>query len=1200
MSGDLTLNIAPHPLRAAHDVVRVPEGLSLGQMLVLHQADPFLARHAVATINGHVIPREHWGRVKPRAGTIVEIRVVPMTGGGGGKSIFRTILMLAVVVASFWAGPAIGTALFGSGILGISGATLGQALVGLVGMLLVNVIAPVRPPSLGGSKQDKEVPTIDGARNSARPFQSVPVILGRHRVAPSYGSSPYTEIVGGKHYLRLLFVWGIGPLDIETDSLKIGDTPLSQFDGVEIEHREGYANDAPLTLYSDTVLQEDMNVTLKYTTGWVTRFTTPEADEIGFDISFPLGLVNFNTRTGDKGPETIRFQVQYRAVGAGSWSTPSYTATTVPSSWISGDTITFTYKKGVAIRDGFRFPVPSRGEYELRIRRTTIDNTDDDGNELRKGVVDQSAWTAFRTFTNEDPIQSAVPVAKTALRIQATDQLNRVIDEFTGIVTSKGKKFVGLGLVDTWPDWDAVTDFDAAGDWVDDQAITNPADLCRLVLQGRGIAEALPDSRLDLAGLADFHVFCDSKGFEFNHIRDFQASVWDTLADVAAAGRAAPMQQDGKWGVVIERERDYPVSHVTPRNSYGFAAEKMWPDLPHAWRVRFPNEDQDWRTDEYRVYRDGYTRANATKFETLELPGVTAPDQVYKLGRFRIAQGILQAERWTFQQDMEHLTYRRGDRIKISHDVLLIGLAQGRIKAVVTDGGNNVLSVAVDEPLEMAGAIAYGISVRNAADVAVTGQVVTEAGSGITALTFATPVPPANGEPAIAAGDLFGFGELGEETDDASVIEIRPEANFKARITAVPYRPAVFDVDSATIPEFETVLTPLPAIPAPVISSIVTDESVLQRGAGDTLLTRMSIEMAPVNDPRFASPRIELQGRPSETGEPWGPMEIVDQAPYRVLVGGVDDREMWDVRVRFYIPGLLLPGPWTYRYNVVIVGKSTPPAAPQNLTISAIGGMAYLRWDEPEELDVKVGGRIMFRHSPEFTGAEWGSSVSIGTAAFANNLFAVLPLKPGTYLARTFDAGNTPSDDVSTVTTKQATVIGYADLDSLDEAPAFAGTHDDTVVVSDTLRLGSASAFDDVPDVDDLTSFDDALASVAVIGTYDFAAGFDFGSVTRVRLTTRIVMTTFSVLDLIDNRTTAIDLWEDIDGTDAAAGDVLVQVRHTDDDPSGSPTWTAWERLDSAEFQARGFDFRAILSTTDDAINVAVSELGVDAQEFVP
>jgi len=102
------------------------------------------------------------------------------------------------------------------------------------------------------------------------------------------------------------------------------------------------------------------------------------------------------------------------------------------------------------------------------------------------------------------------------------------------------------------------------------------------------------------------------------------------------------------------------VSHITPRNSSNFKAEKVLIELPHAFRIPFVNEDQNWRRDERRVYRTGFDASNATEFEELQLPGITNPDQVERMGRYRMAQGIQQPERFTFRQDMEFLTYQRG------------------------------------------------------------------------------------------------------------------------------------------------------------------------------------------------------------------------------------------------------------------------------------------------------------------------------------------------------------------------------------------------------------------------------------------------------------------------------------------------------------------------------------------------------------
>lgn len=258
----------------------------------------------------------------------------------------------------------------------------------------------------------------------------------------------------------------------------------------------------------------------------------------------------------------------------------------------------------------------------------------------------------------------------------------------------------------------------------------------------------------------------------------------------------------------------------------------------------------------------------------------------------------------------------------------------------------------------------------------------------------------------------------------------------------------------------------------------------------------------------------------------------------------------------------------------------------------------FLRWDEPPELDVLFGGEVLFRHSLAFSGAVWQSSSSIGTTAQARDLTAVLPLKPGTYLARVFDISGNPSDAIASVTTKQANVLAFANVNSLNEHPVFSGIKINVVGDGGILKLEGSTLFDDIPDFDLVPDLD-SLGGIVSTGTYDFAAGFDLVTVKRVRLTTRVSMLSVNVLDRIDDRTDPMDDWEDFDGTTQAETDVVVFVRHTDDDPGGSPTFSAFERLDSAEFEARGFDFRAIITTKDPAFNVHVDTLGVDVEEVV-
>ena len=80
----ITLTAAAHPFKAATNTVPVAEGFSLAEMLEQAQPDPVLMQHAVIFIGGSRIERRFWHCVYPKAGALVEIRVLPTGGGGGG------------------------------------------------------------------------------------------------------------------------------------------------------------------------------------------------------------------------------------------------------------------------------------------------------------------------------------------------------------------------------------------------------------------------------------------------------------------------------------------------------------------------------------------------------------------------------------------------------------------------------------------------------------------------------------------------------------------------------------------------------------------------------------------------------------------------------------------------------------------------------------------------------------------------------------------------------------------------------------------------------------------------------------------------------------------------------------------------------------------------------------------------------------
>lgn len=196
--------------------IDVPVGTTLAEMVgvALPGADPARVR---VTIGEHVVAPDIWHRVRPRHGAVVIIRVVP-----AGDNL-RTVLSIAVVVAAMALGQFYAPALAGS-IAGAVGATSvgGAALVSaatvqlvqagitlaatVAGTLLINALVPVR--GLGNQDKGPDIYSITGLQNSADPGGVIPSVLGRHRYAPRYAATPFTEVIGNDQYVTAAFLFG--------------------------------------------------------------------------------------------------------------------------------------------------------------------------------------------------------------------------------------------------------------------------------------------------------------------------------------------------------------------------------------------------------------------------------------------------------------------------------------------------------------------------------------------------------------------------------------------------------------------------------------------------------------------------------------------------------------------------------------------------------------------------------------------------------------------------------------------------------------------------------------------------------------------------------------------------------------------------------------------------------------------------------
>lgn len=886
MANKIKVSTCPHPFSAQRIDSLVIEGQSIYEILKSHGIEDTV--NVRVAIHDEYIRSDSHDRIV-KSGDVVTIRVIP-SGGGGGKNPLRTIMLIVVVAAAAYvSGGALGT---GAGTwfgVGTTSAALAGAAVSVVGLLAVNALFPPAAPDMGtlrgGLDSESQIYSISGSRNSVSPYGVRPQVLGKHRFTPPYGATPYTELVGDDQYLRLLFDCGYGPLTI-TD-LKIGETAIDLFDDIEYQIKEGTTSDVAPTLYTNDIYEESLSINVTQVGGAQTRTTQIDADEISVDISLQ-GLVQFND-DGSKTARTVDILVQYAPVGSPSWN---------PSLWNTAGTFSITEGRPTAIRRSMKWSVIT-GQYDVRLIRLTGDSDD-------PKILDDSYWTVLRTIKNITPINLTAKPAQVAIRIKATEQLNGIIDQFNAVFQLRCL------------DWNSGT-----STWIEGET-SNPASIFRYVLQGAANHRPYPDSLIDLTSLQNWHVFCVANGFTFNHVKDYRSSIWDTLNAVCSAGRASITRIDGRIGVVYDYLQTVPVQHFTPRNSWDFSAKKNFFTPIHAWKVQFINENEGWREDERIVYDDGYTSANATKFETMSLVGATNSDLAWKHGRYHIASLRLRPESYSFNVDVEYLVCVRGDLVKISHDVLLVGLGSGRVKSITTNAGY-IETITTDEIFTMEAPNYYSFRARQSSGASVLIPVNTIAGDTNT-LTLTIPVLIANGP---AVGDLVMFGESGSESIDCIIKSIEPSSDLTAMLTCVDLASAIYSSDTGTIPAYTSPLTARLTLPDPVIYSVASDRRAMLNNLVDPSTARILVELTPPSGKIETISTIECQYRVTNSVGPWQSQTFAPGLTSLYLIN-VENGLSYDIRVR-YLSAALTSG-WTYQLDHLVTGMTEAPTLLPRIT----------------------------------------------------------------------------------------------------------------------------------------------------------------------------------------------------------------------------------------------------------------------------
>ena len=280
-----------------------------------------------------------------------------------------------------------------------------------------------------------------------------------------------------------------------------------------------------------------------------------------------------------------------------------------------------------------------------------------------------------------------------------------------------------------------------------------------------------------------------------------------------------------------------------------------------------------------------------------------------------------------------------------------------------------------------------------------------------------------------------------------------------------------------------------------------------------------------------------------------------------------------------------------------VVGKTAPPENVTNFTGNVVGGQLVLTWTPVGDLDLS---HYRLRYSSLTTGATYQNAVNLSDKLARPATLAIVPARTGTYFIKAIDKLGLASELPATVvvTTNIDGVENLNLVQTVTEHPSFSGTTSDVVKTDSTLILDTSINFDSATgNFDDaLGTFDGGGGNVASEGFYYFANSVDLTSKYTSRVTASISSTRVDYTNTFDDASGNFDDREgnfdgDVNAFDNT--DIELQVRTTDDDPSGSPTWSDWQVFSVGDYSARAFEFRARLTSGDSQASPVVSALTV-------
>jgi len=956
-------------------------------------------------------------------------------------------------------------------------------------------------------------------------------------------------------------------------SIFINNTPLQNADGsynfqnVTVYTRNGTQAQTYIPIASEVEDEKPVGVQVQQATPVVRSITDSNINAARVTITVPQ--LQLFTDQGDIEGTSVQLQiaVQYNSGGY----------TTVVDDTIAGRTAD-SYQRDYLVNLSGAFPV------NIKVTRLTADSSS-------AKLVNAFNWTSYTEIVyaklrypnsalvaiRVDAEQfSSIPNRSYLVRgIKVRIPNNATVDSTNGRLTYSGvwSGTFGAAAWTTDPAWILFDLLTSTRYGFGDHIQTTQLDKWAFYSASQYCGELVPD------GFGSFE-----PRFSCNINIQTSEQAYKLINDMCSVFRAMPYWSTGALTVSQDKPADtnylFTLANVSEDGfSYQGSSRKTRPTVAVVSYL-----DLNTRDIAYEVVEDqpGISKYGVIKTE-ISAFACTSRGQASRIGDWLLYSERYESEVVTFTASIDAgVVVRPGQIIEVSDPTRAGNRRGGRINAATIN------SVTVDD--------ATGLAVAPTATLSVILPTGTVESHGITSvignvISLATPLSTAPN-----ANSIWIFQTSNIQTSTWRVLTVSEQEGAQYAISALAYNASKYEYIERGAELQPRDVTDLNVIPVAPTNLQATETLYELNGRALAKLIISWQSVVGVNEyrvrwrPQNGNWTSSTQARPD--------YEILD------TTAGV-----YEVQV-YSLNAALRQSVEPASLTVQAFGKTAPPVAVAGLSLIPIDeASAILSWNRSTELDVILGGKVLIRHNVVLTGAVWEESNEIVPAAGGNQTQKQVPLLEGTYLVKFEDDGGRRSLSATTVIvdlpTPQPRLLVQTYAEEL-ETPPFNGNYSDMFYVASLSEAGGASGIllSTGEDIDDMATDGDwdALPSIDSVGgvlpegQYEFGSTYAFPGIFDCNLRRRLVYLPYLPGDFWDDKTADIDTWDFIDGTGGDRVNAATYVRTTDDDPSGTPGWGVGREISNALVRGRGFQFKTIATSTDEAQNILIEELGAEME----